>query len=217
MGDEPIKNDKKLYASKLLLAEHKYLGDSFWKNEESGETKVRFFISLVAAVLTAIGTLLTITIQKEIYNFVIIPILIFALFSLLMFGIVTLLRILKRNEAADSYKKGMDEVRERFKKYFDESGVLSGYKPFGGPKNNKRIRKIGGLAHIVSVLNSLIIAALTCIIIFEVNLKDTIDGYINENIYKILFFLFFVFFVSFLMQYYYAKCRDKQSKKIFLD
>lgn len=83
-----------------------------------------------------------------------------------MFGIVTLLRILKRNEATDGYKKGMDEVRERFRKYFDDSGVLSGYEPFGVPTAHKGVRKLGGLAHIVSVLNSLIFAAFTCIIIF---------------------------------------------------
>ncbi len=42
MSNESIKNDKKSDAIDLLLAEHKYLGDSFWKNEESGETRVRF-------------------------------------------------------------------------------------------------------------------------------------------------------------------------------
>jgi hypothetical protein len=32
-------------AKELLLAEYKYLGESFWKNEETGETRVKFFIT----------------------------------------------------------------------------------------------------------------------------------------------------------------------------
>ncbi|GJQ58131.1 MAG: NUDIX domain-containing protein [Candidatus Scalindua sp. AMX11] len=198
-----MNNDNESHARELLLAEHKYLGDSFWKNEEGGETKVRFFITLVAAVLTAIATLFTITIDNEEIDNLIIPIIIFVLFSLLMFGIITLLRILKRNKVADTYKKGMDEIRERFRIYFDDGRVLSGYEPLGAPTKRKRVRKLGGLAHIVSVLNSLILAALSCAIVLEVlsvfSDINLISEHNNFTIAILLFFSICIFFLGFIV------------------
>ncbi len=203
MSDNPINDDNKSHAMELLLEEHRYIGDSFWKNEEGGETKVRFFITLVSAVLTALGTLFTITINnKEIYN-LIIPIIIFVLFSLFMYGIITLLRILKRNKVADTYKKGMDEIRERFRIHFDNGGVLSGYEPLGAPTKCKRVRKLGGLAHIVSVLNSVILAAFSCAIILEVlsvfSDINIISEHNNFTIAILLFFSICMFFLGFIV------------------
>jgi 8-oxo-dGTP pyrophosphatase MutT (NUDIX family) len=152
--------DYKSSAKELLLADYKYLSDSFWKNEETGETRVRFFIMLVTAVLAAIGTLLAKAIEL---NRVIemIPICLFALFALFMFGLVTLFRILKRNEVTDGYKKDMNEIRRRFKHYLDDDSILTGYAPFGsGTAKEFEIRKFGGLAHTVSIMNSLIVSAI---------------------------------------------------------
>jgi 8-oxo-dGTP pyrophosphatase MutT (NUDIX family) len=154
-----MQEDKMSSAKEFLLADYKYLCDSFWKNEETGETRVRFFITLVTAVLAAVGALLANAIQKNEFDLV-IPICLFSLFALFLLGLVTLLRLLKRNKVTDGYKKDMDEIRQRFKEYFDEYGILSGYDPFGGVEaRDIQVRKIGGLAHTVSVINSLVIAA----------------------------------------------------------
>jgi hypothetical protein len=50
--------DKRERSKELLLADHKYICDSFWKNEEPGEKRVQFFITLVTAVLAAVATIL---------------------------------------------------------------------------------------------------------------------------------------------------------------
>jgi len=41
----------------FLLAEHEHFGDSFWRNEETGEKRVNFLITLVTAVLAALVAL----------------------------------------------------------------------------------------------------------------------------------------------------------------
>lgn len=38
----------------FLLVEYRNLADSFWRNEEAGERRVNFFITLVTAVLSAL-------------------------------------------------------------------------------------------------------------------------------------------------------------------
>ena len=132
-----MNRDLKLESKEFLMADYKYLCDSFWKNEETGERRVQFFITLVTAVLAAIATLLAKATTRDDY-YSLYAISIFALFGLIVFGFVTLLRILKRNEVTDGYKRDLDEIRERFKDYFDGCGVLSGYMPFKGSGKKKK-------------------------------------------------------------------------------
>ena len=40
---------------KLLLAEYELFSTSFWKNEEVGEKRVNFFITLTTAIIAGIG------------------------------------------------------------------------------------------------------------------------------------------------------------------
>lgn len=144
----------------LLLEDYKYLQTSFWKNEETGETRVRFYITLVTAVLAAVATLLTKQ-PKLLSDDLVLYISITSLFTLLLFGIVTLLRIIKRNQVTDGYKKDMDEIRKRFRQYYDENEILTDYLPFrGSVVKAPPIRKLGGLSHTVSVINSVVAAVL---------------------------------------------------------
>jgi undecaprenyl pyrophosphate phosphatase UppP len=92
------------------LADYQYLCESFWRNEEIGETRVKFFITLVTAVLAALVALAK-SKNESVSNDVIILIAIFAIFALFTVGIVILFRIIKRNEVTDGYKKDMDEIR----------------------------------------------------------------------------------------------------------
>lgn len=160
-------------AKDLLLADYKYLSECFWRTEEIGETRVKFFITLVTAVLAALATLTGIenNVVSEDSKFVIG---IYTLSALLTLGIITLFRIIKRNRASDSYKRDMDEIRQRFKDYFDETSILSGYKPFGKTSTNLRSstksvyrRKIGGLSYTVAAMNSLIFSAMAGLVFFR--------------------------------------------------
>ncbi len=180
-------------AKELLLADYQYLCESFWRNEEVGETRVKFFITLVTAVLAALVTMTSKA--DDIHNNVKIAIALYALLSLLTVGIVTFFRIIKRNEVTDGFKKDMDEIRKRFRLHFDENKVLSDYSPFRKPIEDKGSgntkqspRKFGGLAHTVAAINSLIVSAFIGIILYYAE--------INKIIYMVVFVLsaFFMFF-----------------------
>jgi len=147
----------------LLLEEYRNLSDSFWKNEQSGETRVNLFIGLVTAGIGAIVTLGTSEhghLEENTLRMVITA----ALSVLIVLGVVTLFRMLNRNETTDGYKRGCDAVRQVFKDHFGGSQVLLHYYPFAGSKrnNSKRIsiRKLGGLTHTVAVVNSVLMAGL---------------------------------------------------------
>lgn len=117
-----------------------------------------------------------------------------ALTGLLLLGVITLQRIVKRNTVTDGYKKDMDQIRERFRDYFDDDGVLDDYKPFGptpilrtGTKtensrhrnvgNNialasisKSMRRPGGLAYLVLVMNTILLFAIIKVFITDIEI-----------------------------------------------
>jgi 8-oxo-dGTP pyrophosphatase MutT (NUDIX family) len=203
--------EDKSFIKDLLLEDYKYLCDSFWKNEETGEKRVQFLITLVTAVMAALATLLSTSIKDGNADNVIsrieiiIPIILFSLLSLLMIGIITLLRILKRNEVTDGYKYEMDEIRQRFKDYFDKDlGILYNYNPFIKKSIIRLpIRKLGGLAHTVAVINSIIISSFAAIIM----LNDS-----NQLTKNAIFITIITFIFSFIIQFFYIWIRDDRYK-----
>ena len=193
-------------ATELLLADHRYLCESFWRNEETGETRVKFFITLVTAVLAALVTLAKSANSAE-NNDAIIMIASYTLLALLIVGLVTLFRIIKRNKVTDEYKRGIDEIRQRFKDYFDDKDALLGYSPLGEPVKDKilakekiSIRKFGGLSHTVAAINSLILALLVGIAVYK-----------NGQMLLIIS-VFGAFSAVFCAQYRYLKYADKRNK-----
>lgn len=114
----------------LLLEDYRYLSESFWKNEQTGETRVNFFIGIVTAVLGALGVTIIsekITLAVSVQRLVIA----ISLFALLLLGLITMLRLLTRNRTTDGYKHGLDAIRQIFKDHFDRGGVLIDYYPTG--------------------------------------------------------------------------------------
>jgi 8-oxo-dGTP pyrophosphatase MutT (NUDIX family) len=203
VGDGKIAPDVNSATKEILLADYKYLCDSFWKNEETGEKRVQFFITLVTAVLAAIATLFVKAIEKGCYRGV-LGIILFTLVALIIFGLITLMRIMKRNEVTDGYKKDLDEIRQRFKDFFDGAGVLSAYEPFRGPPTDKYvIRKIGGLAHTVAAINSIILAAVTVVVC-----GIAVSGILANMVLSASF----VFLLSFVVQVIWIRNSDVQSK-----
>jgi ADP-ribose pyrophosphatase YjhB (NUDIX family) len=197
--------DKIAAAKELLLADHKYLCDSFWNNEETGEKRVQFFITLVTAVLAAIATMLTMF-GDENTNTFFTAIILFSLFALFSFGVVTLLRILKRNEVSDGYKKDIDDIRQRFKDFYDDIGILSGYEPFKGTSEKIfPFRRIGGLSYSVAVINGLILSASSFVVTYDV-LPGPAWG-------QLLLIVLITFAAGIYCQFYYIRKADKHSKE----
>jgi hypothetical protein len=208
MPRDAFRNDGES-AKELLLADLKYLNDSFWKNEEIGEKRVTFFISLATAVLGFLGALAKTNNPPTDNNPHPEIIYIFALVILLTIGIVTLFRIFKRNKVTEEYKKGMDSIRDIFEKHFDKGKYLVGYDPLskkkgkpasGGARDKKELRQFGGLAHTVAALNSLIITALAGVILWP-----CISAVIGGGL--------IVFIFAFYSQHDFIQRMDKLAKK----
>ncbi len=88
------------------------MGESLWKNEETGENRVKFFITLVTAVLAALVALAKA--KNGLDDGILAQVSIYAIFALLFFGIVTLYRMMIRNAMSDIFKYSMCEIRQRF-------------------------------------------------------------------------------------------------------
>jgi len=198
--------DPKSAAKEFLLAEYKYLCDCFWKNEEVGEKRVQFFIMLVTAVLAALATLIAKTMDQNCSGNV-LGIVLFSLAALFIFGMITLLRILKRNAATDGLKRDLAEIRRRFQIHYDDSRVLTGYGPFGesSERSPHPFRKMGGLAHTVAAMNGIILSAGAGAICSAANLHPM----------QIAVSAFAVFALSFVWQFSFIQTSEKKSKGDF--
>ena len=176
-GNETTKS--KADAKELLLADYRYLADSFWRNEQTGETRVNWFIGIVTAASGRFGR--CVNAEHGIKGGPLRFIVIMSLLGLAVFGYVTLLRIMKRNEVTDGYKRDMDSIRQLFKDNFDDSHILVGYQPFRAPRapaapgaekpkktSPEIVRRLGGLTHTVAAINSILFGGLVGVTSFSV-------------------------------------------------
>src|SRR5687767_11461954 len=122
----------------LLLADHGHFSNMLVHNEQSGETRVNWFIGIVTATMG--GLLALIVKYQESKQTLLDPALLFAIlfaavFSLLAFGIITLRRMMTRNSSTDRQKRSLDQVRQMFKDHFDPEDLLLSYHPLGIPED----------------------------------------------------------------------------------
>lgn len=173
--------DPKANAKELLLQDYRYLADAFWKNEQTGETRVNLFIGFATVVVGALVTLGTSqrALDPETLRLVVLG----SLLALLVLGVITLMRMLSRNENTDRYKLGLDTIRQLFKDKFDREAMLLRYYPAGFPLpprptkgtwwarlwhlweksfGGAKPRKFGGLVHTVAAINSILVAGTVC-------------------------------------------------------
>lgn len=203
-------NDESRTAVKeLLLADYVNFSESLWKNEQTGETRVNWFIGIVTAAaggligLTTVDNPPSLTAMRLIFMV--------TLAALLAFGIVTLLRMLKRNETTDGYKKDSDRIRQMFRVYFDDESLLRDYHPFGKKSGEKSApRKRGGLADTVVTINSLIFAGLFAAWCFPTEEVAALDW--SSLRFRFIYFLLpFVFVAACLIQARAIRVRKSKS------
>jgi len=159
------KEDPNAAVKELLIEEYRNFSESLWKNEQTGETRVNWFLGIVSAA--SAGLIGLATAERRPHGDRLKFMLAGALFALIAFGIVTLVRIKKRNDTTDGYKKDTDKVRQLFKENFDkEQKILSDFHPFKKPGESYPARKFGGLIDIVVTINALLFAALTAALVY---------------------------------------------------
>jgi len=154
------KNERRKDMRELLLKEYDRCAALFQSNEQMGEGRVTFFITLTGAVLAALISLYTSgsTGGIEMLGAVAVA----SLLVLLMFGIFTLRCIVRRNQTTDEYKVKLDRIRRYFVQENDKDviGFLP-VNPYAPPK--PRVIGLfygkGGLMETVMLMNSIVAGA----------------------------------------------------------
>ena len=213
--DEAKKSNKD--ASDLLMEDFHQFAESFWKNEQTGETRVNWFIGIVAA---AAGGLFGLSSAEHGPSGAQLRlIVVVSLFALLAFGIGTLFRMIKRNATTDDYLRGLNIVRKLFNEHFDNDDVLFDYKPVGRRKqlsdtaapSSKKPRAFGGLADTVLTINSLLVAGLAGAIVYPFH-DSSFRGVTDDEAFIWTYLAGAAAFVSaFTGQYKFVRMRDRRS------
>jgi 8-oxo-dGTP pyrophosphatase MutT (NUDIX family) len=211
MMPDPQPTDPRLAVKEFLLAEYQNVAESFWKNEQTGETRVNWFIGIVTA--GAGGLIGLASAQYRPRGEPLRLIYLAALSALLCFGVTTLFRIIKRNEKTDGYKKDARRIRKLFRKHFDDAGVLRKYRSFGGDESEDNLlRSFGGLTHTVSAINSMIIAGLAAVLVYPFGPSPDLQAR-QTRIWLTYAIAVIAFGFAAVEQYFWIKRAEAEAKK----
>jgi len=158
---EDSKGNSKSDAKDLLLEDYKALSQALLESEKIGETRVNWFIGIITAVAAGLVALATKTgpVSAEVLKYTALA----SLVALLVFGLMTLLRIIKRNRTTDGFKKDLARIGAIFRNHLDREGMLDNYRPFKTPRRG--LGDLGGLAFMVAAINSLLAGGIVAVIL----------------------------------------------------
>ncbi|RPI57430.1 MAG: hypothetical protein EHM55_01845 [Acidobacteria bacterium] len=141
----------------FLLHEYDHLGQSLLANEENGEKRVTFFLTLCGAVGAAVGFLVGDGALEPSDRLLVV----ISLLVLFMLGYVTFLRVVVRNASSDRYKNQLARLRQRF--LHGEADARIAFLPFHPYELTRRKRRTsfwrlgkGGWAETMALVESLI-------------------------------------------------------------
>ena len=154
----------------LLLAEHGEAYAMFRHLEETGERRVNFFITLTTAVIAALAIRVegvTEQGQVDVLFFIFLP-------ALLLFGVVTLRRVTRRNEQSTRQLRAIHRICDYFVGSDPEaSSHLEFFDPDQpSPGRSRQWPQLftagtGGLAETVSLINALLLSFLVGLIVYD--------------------------------------------------
>ena len=95
----------------FLIADLKHFGESLWRSEEIGEKRFNFFLTLVTAIIAGLVALHT-NKEKLVVEVAMLGYVTSSGFGgLLIFGLLTYLRMLHRNRITDQYQRTLKHIR----------------------------------------------------------------------------------------------------------
>lgn len=144
----------------LALREYDHTADSLLRNEEEGEKRVTFFITIVGAVAAALAFLVGATrIRPDTRE----PLVILSLVPVLLLGYLTFARVVQRNMASDRYKRALNRSRRQFLSGPDDPHVaFVAFNPFrveSRPLPSWRSIGRGGWMETTALVESLVMGA----------------------------------------------------------
>ena len=139
----------------LFIADLEHFGQSLWRNEEIGEKRFNFFLTLVTAVVAGLATLQAS--ERKLPPNALTAITNGALAGLLLLGVLTYLRLLHRNRVTDQYQRTLKHIRG---KLLDLNQPSTGY-DVPQPLDARRWKWFrGGLAETVGAIEAVLLCAL---------------------------------------------------------
>jgi len=138
--------------TRLMIADLEHFGQSLWRNEEIGEKRFNFFLTLVTAIIGGLVALHTA--KEKPATDSLIAITNGALTGILALGILTYLRMLHRNRVTDQYQRTLKHIRNKLLSFGPPSTAYGVPQPLsaGGWKWFR-----GGLAETVGTMNALLL------------------------------------------------------------
>ena len=142
----------------FLLAEYQHMCESFLRNEESGEKRAAFFVTLVGAAGGILGFVFGEKAQMSRDKIFVAAAVVAAV--LLCFGFLTVRRLIQRNVETDRIIFALRTLRRLFLKETDAKEVPNAfYAPYAKPE----LREVkwnsfgkGGWLHTVAFVNALL-------------------------------------------------------------
>jgi len=144
--------------TKFLIADFDHFGQSLWRNEEIGEKRFNFFLTLLTAVIAGLVALHTATGALEASTLV--NVTNGALVGLLILGVLTYLRLLQRNRVTDQYQRTLKYIRGKLLELNQPSLEYTAPQPLRAGIW-KWFR--GGLAETVGAMEAVLLCALLII------------------------------------------------------
>ncbi len=114
----------------LMLADLVRFEEAVWKNEEIGEKRFNFFMTLLTAAAAGLVALwATERANKEEFQKSLTLLTQYAAFTLLIFGLVSYRRMVHRDKVTAEYKKTANGIRRTYRSVFGaDSAALVAYK-----------------------------------------------------------------------------------------
>ena len=170
---ECLPNDK--ISSGFMLAEYNHHLSEFRRNEELGESRVNLFLAIITAVLGG-GAFLFIQAMSDAQECKLLAdeiyfIIACALVVTLLFGYVTLLRLVHRNLASSEELRASHRIKKYFTKRDKSMCEYIYYKPYDDiPKREVKWKKgaifgNGGFVETVMLINAILVAILAVIVV----------------------------------------------------
>jgi len=140
-----------------LVTEYQRFAEFLWRNEEVGERRVQFLVTLTTAICGGVAGL-SAYYGERLPSETLDVVLVGGMCAVFIFGLLTFLRLLQRNRVTDSYKAALDYLRGQAKKL--SPGLAELELPLG--RTGSRFLR-GGLAETTAAANSFTISVIAWI------------------------------------------------------
>lgn len=151
---EELSPENLLDAKDLLLADLEHFESAMARNEETGEKRFSFLISLLTAVGGGLGALYT---SRDVVPARVSDVAAGASLALAGFAFLTFLRLVHRNRVTDEHKATLRHIRKTYRDLCSPLHLRGYQVPVAGPPSRGVFR--GGYAEMTGVVTAVLLGA----------------------------------------------------------